>query len=199
MQESHARDSFASVPVVASAAMKKKIGLGCLGVGVVAIAALLIAAAMQPDSFRVERSREIAASPEAVRAQLADLERWAEWNPWAELDPDMHTTFSDPPSGVGAWYEWQGNDDVGSGRMEITEVTGERVVYDLQFVEPFESRSDVILELQPQGEGTRVTWIMEGDNDFVSKMFAVFMDMEEMIGKDFDKGLANLEEAASRG
>ena len=179
--------------------MKKRIGLGCLGIGVLAIVALLVAAAMQPDSFRVERSRDIAAAPEAVRAQLTDLERWAAWNPWAELDPNMQLTYSEPASGVGAWYEWQGNDDVGRGRMEITEVSDERVVYNLQFVEPFESQSDVILELQPQGDGTRVSWIMEGENDFVSKMFAVFMDMEEMIGKDFDKGLANLERAASRG
>ena len=138
-----------------------------------------MAAAMQPDSFRVERSRELAASAEQIRPQLTDLERWAEWNPWADLDPNQQTTFSDPASGEGAWYRWEGNDDVGKGKMEIASVTDGAVRYHLEFIEPFASESEVEIQLEPQGERTRVVWIMSGDNDFMGKLFSLFMDMDE--------------------
>lgn len=178
--------------------MKKKIALGVGAVILLAIGGLLVAAAVQPDHYRVERSREIAAAPDAIQPELADLERWSEWNPWAELDPNMELTYSDPPSGEGAWYEWAGNDDVGRGRMEITSVSPTRVTYDLSFIEPFASESAVELRLEPEGEATRVVWVMEGDNDFVSKLFGVFMDMDAMIGSDFERGLANLDRRVTR-
>lgn len=179
--------------------MKKKIALGILGALLLAVAGLLIAAAMQPDSFRVERSREIPATAEQIRPQLTDLREWNEWNPWSDLDPNQTVTYSDPPSGEGAWYRWEGNDDVGKGRMEITSVSDGRVAYHLEFIEPFASESEVEMQLEPQGERTRVVWIMSGDNDFVSKLFGVFMDMDEMIGNDFERGLERLEAAATAG
>lgn len=177
--------------------MKKKIALGVLVVIVLAVAALLIGAAMQPDSFRVERSRELAATPDQIRPQLTDLRRWAEWNPWADLDPNQRNTFSEPSEGVGASYEWEGNDDVGEGRMEITSVTDDAVRYHLAFIEPFASESEVEIAMEPAGERTRVVWSMEGDNDFVGKLFGVFMDMDAMIGADFERGLEKLERAAT--
>ena len=179
--------------------MKKKIALGILAALGLAVAGLLVAAAMQPDSFRVERSRELAASAEQIRPQLTDLERWAGWNPWADLDPNQQTTFSDPASGEGAWYRWEGNDDVGKGKMEIASVTDGAVRYHLEFIEPFASESEVEIQLEPQGERTRVVWIMSGDNDFMGKLFSLFMDMDEMIGADFERGLERLEGAATAG
>lgn len=176
----------------------KKVILGVVALLVLAIVGLLVAAALQPDDYRVERSREIAASPGAIHEQVSDLERWAEWNPWAELDPKQELSFSDPPSGAGAWYEWKGNEDVGEGRMEITEVTPTQVSYHLEFVEPFASEAEVYMILEPAegGESTKVTWAMAGDNDFVSKIFGLFFDMDEAIGADFEKGLKKLDAAA---
>lgn len=186
-------------PASLRAAMKKKIALGVLAVLALGVAGVLVAAAMQPDSFQVERTREIAAPADAIRPKLTDLREWAEWNPWRELDPNQRTTFSDPSSGEGAWYEWEGNDDVGKGRMEITSITDRAVRYRLAFIEPFASESDVEIALEPQGERTRVVWTMSGDNDFVSRIFCVFMDMDAMIGGDFERGLEQLERAATAG
>ncbi len=148
--------------------MKKKIALGILAVLVLGAGGVLIAAAMQPDTFR-------------------------------GLDPNQRTTYSDPSSGEGAWYEWEGNDDVGKGRMEITSITERAVRYRLAFIEPFESESEVELAIEPAGERTRVVWTMSGENDFMSKIFCVFMDMDAMIGGDFERGLENLERAATAG
>lgn len=179
--------------------MKKKIALGLLAALVLAVGGLMIAAGMQPDTFRVERSREMAASPDQIRPHLTDLREWAEWNPWRELDPDQRNTFSDPASGVGAHYSWEGNDDVGKGRMEITAITDSAVRYRLSFLEPFESTSDVEIALEPRGERTRVVWSISGENDFVSKIFGLFVDMESMVGGDFERGLVALERAATSG
>lgn len=179
--------------------MKKKIALGILAVLVLGAGGVLIAAAMQPDTFRVERSREMAATPEQIRPQLTELRNWTQWSPWDGLDPNQRTTYSDPSSGEGAWYEWEGNDDVGKGRMEITSITERAVRYRLAFIEPFESESEVELAIEPAGERTRVVWTMSGENDFMSKIFCVFMDMDAMIGGDFERGLENLERAATAG
>lgn len=179
--------------------MKKKIGLGVLAVLVLAIGGVLIAAAMQPDVMRVERERKIAASADEIHPQLTDLRRWVEWNPWAERDPNMKITFSEQPSGQGAWYEWDGNDDVGKGKMTIAEVSPTAVRYRLEFIEPFASEADVELTLEPKNGRTTVLWTMQSDNDFMGKIFGVFMDMESMVGKDFEKGLANLEGVVTKG
>lgn len=177
--------------------MKKKIALGIVLVLLLGVGGVLVAAAMQPDTFRVERSREIAATPDQIRPKLTDLREWAEWNPWRELDPNQRTTFSDPASGVGAWYAWEGNDDVGKGRMEITSIDDRAVRYRLAFIEPFASESDVEIALEPRGERTRVVWSMSGDNAFMSKLFGLFVNMDEMLGSDFDRGLAELDRAAT--
>jgi len=150
-------------------------------------------AASRPDAYHVERSRVIAVTPEIIQPQIEDLRQWVEWNPWDAMDPDMEKTFSDPASGRGAWYEWRGNDQVGVGRMEIAQTAPGRVVYHLAFQEPFESESDVTITYAAEGAGTRVTWAMDGEADFTTKLFTAFMSWDSMIGPDFERGLANLD------
>lgn len=177
--------------------MAKKVFLGVLGVLGLCVVGLIIGAMMQPDTYRVERSRTIAAPAIALMPHLTDFRRWAEWNPWGDIDPNLALTYSEPASGQDAWYEWNGNDDVGRGKMTITAITQDRVTYDLEFIEPFASRADTTLALaENAGGSTRVTWTIEGDNDFLGKLFALFVDMDSMIGADFERGLERLERAA---
>jgi len=157
------------------------------------IAVLLATVATRPAGYEVERSATVAAPPEVVYGQVSDFGRWAEWSPWAKLDPSMKTTLSGTPASVGHGYAWTGNDKVGQGRMTITEAApGSRVAIKLEFLKPFASTSPTTFTLAPDGAGTRVTWKMTGTNDFMGKAFSLFMDFEKMIGGDFDKGLAQL-------
>lgn len=172
----------------------KKILLGVFGFLALSLAGLLVAAVFQPDVTHVERSRVIRAASETIMPQLTDMKRWVEWSPWSAIDPNTTWTFSDPTSGKGAWYTWEGNDEVGKGRMEVTDVTADSVSYDLQFIEPFASEADVTMTLTPAAEGTKVVWSMDSENTFPSKVFMVFADFDAMIGGDFEKGLANLAE-----
>lgn len=169
--------------------MLKKIGLGLAAV----LAILVIVIATRPDAFSVQRSATINAPAERIYPHIADFHQWAEWSPWAKLDPKMVTTFSGAPAGVGAVYEWTGNDDVGKGKMAIIDVKEpQKIAIKLDFLEPFAASNDTSFELQPTAAGTTVTWRMSGKNDFMGKAFSLFMDMDGMIGKDFEKGLASL-------
>lgn len=170
----------------------KKVVLGVLAALGAAVAIVLVLAALQPDTYSVERSRVIAAPPERIAPLLTDLRQWITWNPWDELEPTSHKEYSEPASGVGAWYTWQG-EVVGAGRMEIASIRPSEVVYDLTFTEPFEDEAVVTIAMAPEGEGTRVSWAMTGNQSFVGKIFALFVDMDAMIGADFERGLANLE------
>jgi hypothetical protein len=176
--------------------MAKKILLGVLVVVVVLVLGVVVAAMMQPDTYHVERSRTIDAPPSVVAPHLTDFRMWVEWNPWRELDPQMRLTYSDPASGEDAWYEWHGNDDVGSGKMTITDIDDDSVAYDLEFIEPFESKADTQITFEPEGTGTHVVWSMDADNDFMGKVFCLFMNMDAMIGADFERGLENLDRVA---
>ena len=177
--------------------MVRKVIFGILALLGLTIVVVMAIAALQPDSYTVERSRTMAVAPEAIVPHVTDLREWAEWNPWAEIDPDAELDFSEPPAGEGAWYTWKGNEDMGSGKMTVTSVGEGRVDYDLEFIEPFESEADVTIEWAPSGEGTKVTWSMEGHNDFGAKVAGLFVAFEKAIGRDFEDGLANLEAAAS--
>lgn len=160
----------------------------------VAIVALLVVIATRPDSYRVQRSAKIDGPPNAVFATLADFHSFAKWSPWEKRDPAMKRTISEPASGVGASYAWEGNDDVGKGKMTITEsVPPTRLVQRLEFIEPFPSVADTSFEVKPDGAASNVTWAMTGKNNFMGKAFSLFMDMDAMIGKDFEEGLANLD------
>jgi uncharacterized protein YndB with AHSA1/START domain len=165
----------------------------------VAITGVLIYAATQPDTFRVQRATTIKAPPESVFPLVNDFRRWDAWSPWEKKDPAMKRTFSTATSGKGAVYGWEGNQDVGQGRMEIAEsVAPSNVTIKLDFVEPWEAHNLVEFTLQPQGETTNITWTMHGPMPYVSKLMSVFMDMDRMIGKDFEAGLANLKAVAEK-
>ena len=153
----------------------------------------------RPDTFHVERSATIAASPEIVFARINDLHAWADWSPWEKLDPAMQRTYEGPESGPGAAYRWAGNDKVGKGKMTITEATRPtHVGIRLEFLEPFQATNQSTFALAPEGAGTKVTWSMNGQNNFVAKAFSVFMNMDQTVGGDFEKGLVNLNEAAAK-
>jgi hypothetical protein len=173
--------------------MLKVIGL----VVVLAIAAILILALTKPNTFRVERSITINASPQKVATLINDFHQWNAWSPWAQLDPAMKTTYSGPASGPGSVYEWEGNSKVGKGRMEILSAEPEKTSIKLDFLKPFEGHNTADFVLEPQGTATRVNWIMYGPMDlFPGKLMSVFTSMDKMIGPDFDKGLANMKAAA---
>ena len=166
---------------------------------VVLIAVLLGYAATRPDSFRVERATVIKAPPAKVFALIDDFHQWAGWSPWEKRDPAMKRTHSGAASGKGAVYAWEGNGDVGAGRMEILETTApSRVLIRLDFLKPFAATNTAEYTIVPEGDGTRVTWAMYGPAPFVSKLMQVFVSMDAMIGKDFEQGLANLKALAER-
>lgn len=167
---------------------------------VVVIAAILIYASTKPDTFTVERSAVIHASPEKVFAQMNDLHNWQAWSAWERKDPNMKKTHSGAASGVGAVYAWEGNSDVGKGSMTITEsIPNQKVHIKLDFISPFEGHNMADLTLQAQGDGTQVNWKMYGPMAFIPKVMSVFFDMDKMIGKDFEDSLAGLRVVVERG
>jgi uncharacterized protein YndB with AHSA1/START domain len=169
--------------------MLKKIGLG-LVVVVVAFAGFV---ATRPSTFRVERSMEIAAPADAVFPFINDFHQWSNWSPWEKLDPAMKKTFQGPAAGAGAIYAWTGNDKVGKGQMTVTDSRpNERVGIKLEFIEPWPATSDTALMLVPTAKGVKVTWAMTGNNNFMAKAASIFMNMDAMVGGDFEKGLAQL-------
>jgi len=166
---------------------------------VVIVAAVLGLALTQPDSFTVQRSATIKAPPEKIIGYINDFHQWAAWSPWEKLDPNMKRTFEGPVSGQGAVYAWIGNDEVGQGRMEITEnAPPSKVVIKLDFIKPFKSTNQAIFALQPQGDSTVVTWTMNGPSQFITKLMTVFVSMDKMIGKDFEQGLSQLKAVAEK-
>ena len=168
--------------------MLKKIAV----VVVVLIAGVLVFAATKPDTFRVQRSASIKAPPEKIAAVLSDFHAWQGWSPWEKMDPAMKRSYSGAEKGKGAAYAWEGNGKVGQGRMEITDAAPSRVALDMDFVKPFEGHNKVVFTLAPQGDATEVNWAMQGPMPYVSKVISVFCDMDGMIGKEFENGLANL-------
>ena len=166
---------------------------------VVLVAGILVAAATRPNDFTVQRSAAIRAAPDRIYPLLADFRQWPAWSPWEKLDPDMKRTLSGASSGPGAVYAWEGSSKVGAGRMEIKEATPpSKVVIQLDFIRPFEGHNVTEFTLAPRGETTDVQWTMRGPATFVMKLMGLFSDIDKMIGKDFETGLANLKAAAER-
>lgn len=156
------------------------------------VAGLAVVVSMQPDVQHVERSIVVQATPADVFPYANDLKKFGEWNPWDAMDPGIQLTYSDNPAGVGAWYTWKG-EVVGAGKMAITAVVpDQKVESDLDFTEPFASHADVTLSMTPEGTGTKVTWAFDSEQNFMSKAFGLVMDMDAMLGKDFESGLATL-------
>jgi uncharacterized protein YndB with AHSA1/START domain len=150
----------------------------------------------RPNQFRVQRKAKINAPPERVFALLTDFHRWTSWSPWEALDPNLRRTHSGAASGAGAVYAWEGNKRVGEGRMEILEVRpSSKVTIKLDFLKPFEAHNTAEFTLVPSGGGTDVTWAMYGHNSLMLKAMSLFMPMDKMVGKDFEKGLDNLKRA----
>jgi uncharacterized protein YndB with AHSA1/START domain len=160
---------------------------------VLAAAAVLILASRKPDTLRVQRSASIDAPPEKIFALINDFHQWRAWSPYEDRDPNLQRSYSGASSGKGAVYEWKGNKNVGSGRMEILDAPpSNRIVIKLDFISPFEGHNTAEFTLLPQGSATDVTWLMHGPAPLMSKVMQVFMNMDRMIGKDFETGLANL-------
>ncbi|WP_342360565.1 SRPBCC family protein [Terrarubrum flagellatum] len=166
---------------------------------VAVIAALLIYAATRPNDFRIERAATIEAPPEAIFPLIADFHQWRQWSPWENRDPALKRTYSGAPNGKGAIYAWEGNKNVGSGRMEILDAPApQKITIKLDFLKPFEAHNTAEFTLQPQGASTRVSWAMTGAKPYMMKLMGVFMNMDEMVGKDFVAGLTNLRQAAEK-
>jgi hypothetical protein len=167
--------------------------LALAAIVVAIVLGIVIAASLQPSEFHVERSATMNASPQEVFAQVNDFHRWDAWSPWLELDPNAKTTYEGPSEGEGAIFRWAGNENVGEGSMTILESQPhERISIELHFIKPFEDTAITDFAFQPAGDGTKVTWSMDGKNNFVAKVFCLFMDMEEMIGGNYEEGLANM-------
>jgi Polyketide cyclase / dehydrase and lipid transport len=159
----------------------------------VIVALFLIAVAMQPSTFRVSRSAKISAPPATVFAQVNDFHNWDAWSPWAKIDPACKFSFDGPPAGVGAKFAWAGNKKVGEGRMTITESKPtELILINLEFLKPFKATNTTEFTFKPEGNQTYVTWTMTGKNNFFFKAFCMFMNMDKMVGGDFERGLANM-------
>lgn len=168
-----------------------------LGLIAVTLLLLLIVASMRPDRFRIERSGSIGAPPPTVFSLVNNFHEWKKWSPWEKLDPSMKTEHSGAAQGVSASYRWIGNKKVGEGQMTIIESKpNDEIRIDLEFLAPWKARNLAIFTFSPEGTGTRVTWAMEGDNPFMMKVMGLFMSMDRMIGRDFEKGLAEMKRAA---
>ena len=172
---------------------------------VAVVGGFLVYAATRPDSFRVERTATINAPPERIFPLINDFQRWGAWSPFEKKDPGMKRTMSGVSSGEGAVYEWDGNKEIGQGRMEIVESDPpSRVTLTLDFARPFEAHNIVDFTLEPRGNSTQVTWAIHGPSPFISKVMGIVLNMDKMIGKDFEAGLAALktvseQQSADRG
>ena len=165
----------------------------------IAIAIVLILAATKPDTFSVRRVTTVSAPPEKIFPLINDFHQWGTWSPWEDKDPAMKRTYSGAGSGKGAVYAWDGNKNVGTGRMEILEVSApSKIVIKLDFFKPFEAHNTAEFTMLPQGDATSLRWLMHGPAPFMSKVMQVFMNMDKMIGKDFEAGLAKLKKLTER-
>lgn len=163
----------------------------------IVIAILVIVIMTRPAAYQVERSVTVSAPATVVYAEVSDLKRWAGWSPWESRDPNMSKEYTGTPGTVGHGQTWSGNSDVGSGKMTFTAVTpNERIALSLEFIEPFASVASTAFQFKARDGGCLVTWSMSGENDFMGKAFSLFMNMDDMIGADYEQGLASLKKIA---
>ena len=163
------------------------------------IAIVLILASTKSDTFRIQRAAVMNAPAENIFPLIADFHQWLNWSPWEGKDPALKRTYSGTERGKGAVYAWDGNKNVGSGRMEILEASSpSKVVIKLDFLKPFEAHNTAEFTMLPQGGATNVIWVMHGPAPFMSKVMQVFMNMDRMIGKDFEAGLTNLKAVSEK-
>jgi hypothetical protein len=173
--------------------------LAIIGVVVViAIAGILLYAATKPDSFRVQRVALINAPSDKVFPLIDDFKAWPAWSPYEKKDPAMKRSFGAVTAGKGATYAWEGDKNVGQGSMEMLESSPQKVLIKLDFLKPFEAHNMAEFILVPKGDTTDVTWAIYGPSPFMSKVIGTFMNLDKMIGGDFEKGLADLKAAAEK-
>lgn len=160
---------------------------------------LLVVIAGQPDEFKMSRSAKISAPPEKIFPHVNELKKWDAWSPWAKLDPNAKSTFEGPTAGVGSAMAWSGNKKIGEGRMTITESQPNQLIgLKLEFLRPFKTTNTAEFEFKPSGGGTVVVWSMSGKSNFFFKVFGLFMNCDDMAGRDFEKGLGSLKGVAEK-
>ncbi len=151
------------------------------------------------NTFRVERSIAIAAPAAEVFARINDFHRWTDWSPWENIDPNLQRRYEGVDSGVGAIYEWEGSRKVGKGRMEIVDADEPTSVgIKLDFIKPFKAQNDCRFAIVPDGAASTVKWTMTGPKTFMTKIMGIFTSMDKFVGRDFEKGLAQLKAVAER-
>lgn len=166
---------------------------------ILAVVILLVIASQKPDTLHVQRVLLIKAPPEKIFPHMNDLNAWRAWSPYEKKDPDMKRTLSGAPAGKGAVYEWDGNKNVGAGRMEITESTApSKILIKLDFLKPFEGHNVATFTLVPKGDMTEVSWAMDGPAPMITKVMSTIMNLDKMIGDDFAVGLQNLKTLAEK-
>jgi uncharacterized protein YndB with AHSA1/START domain len=153
----------------------------------------------KPNTFSVQRATTVKAPPERIFPLINDFHQWVNWSPYEHKDPAMERSYSGPESGKGAVYGWEGNKNVGSGRMEILDASAPaKIVIKLDFFTPFEGHNTAEFTMLPHGDATNVTWLMHGPASLMSKVMQVFINLDHMIGKDFEAGLANLKQLTEK-
>jgi hypothetical protein len=162
----------------------------------VPVAGLLAYAATQPDSFRVQRTATIKAAPEKISPLITDFRNWGAWSPYETKDPGMKRILSGAESGKGAVYAWEGNGNVGMGRMEIADASPSKVTIKLDFEKPFKANNIAEFTMQRHGDATNVTWAMYGSVPYLAKIVHIFFNVDSMVGKDFEDGLAKMKAVA---
>ena len=164
----------------------------------VLILIVLAVAALQPATYSITRSIAIKAPPEKIQPLISDFHNWPQWSPWEKLDPAMTRTFSGATKDLGAVYAWQGNKEVGSGRMEVISLTPSKVGIKLDFLTPMASSAMTDFVLDQKGELTTVSWTMSGKTDYIAKLMTIFVSMDSMIGPAFESGLSQMKTAAEK-
>jgi uncharacterized protein YndB with AHSA1/START domain len=169
------------------------------GVFILAVAGVLAYAATRPDVFQVRRTATVQAPPEKIFPLINDFKSWTAWSPYEKKDPAMKRTYGATTAGKGATYAWDGDKNVGSGSMEIMDAPApSRVTIKLDFKRPFEAHNVADFTLVPVEGGTNVSWSMSGPTPFFGKILHVFVDMDKMVGRDFETGLANIKAVAEK-
>jgi len=160
---------------------------------VVIVVLFVVIVATRPSDFRITRTGRISAPVGVVFDNINDFHKWEAWSPWAKMDPTARSTFAGPVAGPGTSMEWAGNNKVGAGRMTILDSRpGELIRINLEFFKPFKATNLAEFTLKPEGNQTAVTWSMSGKNNFMGKAIGLLMNCDEMVGGQFEQGLANL-------
>ena len=161
-------------------------------IAVAGIALVLIAAAFRPDTYRVQRSMRIAAAPAAIHPFINNMAAVNSWSPFVKKDPQIRGTYRGPAEGPGAAYDFQGNREVGTGSIEITGSTPEKITMKLDMMKPMEGHNLIEFHLAPAGNATDVTWAIHGPSPYITKLMGLVFNMDKMIGGNFEQGLADL-------